>query len=252
MDINSPEAFKLNGSKQGILLIHGFTGTPQSVKWLGKRLHELTGATVHAPRLAGHGETPEELAKTGFRDWLASAENALHDLRKEHEQITVAGLSLGGTIALNIAIRFPNEIGNVVTINASTGLYSAQQMLAIFDDKPKAYHDGIGSDIKDPNIREICYEKIPCRALKERYILASATGQMLGLMSKPILIFQSREDHVVSPKNGKRIANSVASETVIFKRLKNSYHVATLDHDKEFIAQEISSFIELDLINKYA
>ena len=243
MDTDNPEPFLLEGLSAGVLLLHGFTSTPQSVRYVGHRLHELSGATVLAPLLAGHGTTPEAFANTGFRDWLGSAEEALETLRVRCKTVCIAGLSLGGTIALNLSIRRTDLVDSVATINGSTGLYSPSQMMAFFDGCRDAYSLGIGSDIQHPSRREICYDRIPNTTLQERYVLATATGQILPLLEKPLLIMQSRVDHVVSPENGKKIERSVASKSVLFRWLENSFHVATLDNDRDLIARELASFV---------
>ena len=208
METDSPAPFLLEGSRSGVLLLHGFTSTPQSVRYVGHQLHALSGVTVMAPLLAGHGTTPEDFAQTGFRDWLKSAEDALEALSARCTTVCVAGLSLGGTIALNLSIR-----------------------------------PGIGSDIKNPGYKETCYDRIPNAVAQERYVLATATGQMLPLLEKPLLILQSRIDHIVSPENGKRIEGAVASRSITFCWLENSYHVATLDNDRDLIVQELTNFL---------
>lgn len=243
MENDSTAPFLLEGSSCGVLLLHGFTSTPQSVRYVGHRLHALSGATVMAPLLAGHGTTPEDFAQTGFRDWLNSAEDALEALSARCTTVCIAGLSLGGTIALNLSIRRGDLVDRVATINGSTGLYSPQQMKAFFEGCAEDYHPGIGSDIKNLDNKEICYDRIPNSVAQERYVLVTATGQMLPLLDKPLLILQSRTDHVVSPKNGKRIEGAVASRSITFCWLENSYHVATLDNDRDLIVQELTNFL---------
>ena len=117
MENDSTAPFLLEGSSCGVLLLHGFTSTPQSVCYVGHRLHARSGATVMAPLLAGHGTTPEDFAQTGFRDWLKSAEDALEALSARCTTVCVAGLSLGGTIALNLSIRRADLVDRVATIN---------------------------------------------------------------------------------------------------------------------------------------
>ncbi|MBM1691128.1 alpha/beta hydrolase [Sulfitobacter geojensis] len=243
MENDSTAPFLLGGSSCGVLLLHGFTSTPQSVRYVGHRLHARSGATVMAPLLAGHGTTPEDFAQTGFRDWLKSAEDALEALSARCTTICVAGLSLGGTIALNLSIRRGDLVDRVATINGSTGLYSPQQMKAFFDGCTGDFQPGIGSDIKNPGYKETCYDRIPNAVTQERYVLVTATGQMLPLLDKPLLILQSRTDHVVSPENGKRIEGAVASRSITFCWLENSYHVATLDNDRDLIVQELTNFL---------
>ena len=235
--------FYLKGSSIGVLLIHGFTSTPQSVAYVGRALHDTTGATLSVPLLAGHGETPEALAQTGYKSWLASAEAAMGRLQGDCDRIVVAGLSLGGTIALNLAIRFTDKIDRVVTINGSTGIYRPEHVESLFCDRSPRFRAGIGSDICHPDRREVCYEKIPSTTMQERLVLTCATGAMLPKLTQPILIFQSRTDHIVSPENGPRIMHDVGSSDITLHWLEKSFHVATLDYDRDLIVEKIEEFI---------
>lgn len=238
-----PNPFYLQGSSIGVLLLHGFTSTPQSVAYVGRQIHASTGATVSVPLLAGHGVTPEALARTGYKEWLASAESALDRVRNACDRVVVAGLSLGGTIALNLSIRFPDHIDRVVSINGSTGIYRSDQVAGLFSADPGEFHQGIGSDIKHPTRRETCYDRIPVATMRERFVLTCATGIMLPNLKQPIFVFQSREDHVVAPENGSRIVREVGSSNVTLHWLDHSYHVATLDNDRDEIVKKCSTFI---------
>ncbi|MFN4129027.1 MAG: alpha/beta hydrolase [Paracoccaceae bacterium] len=240
---NDPKPFYLHGSTTGVLLLHGFTSTPQSVAYVGREIHATTGATLCVPLLAGHGETPDALARTGYGDWLASAETALDQLRLNCDRVVVAGLSLGGTIALNLAIRFPERVDRVISINGSTGIYRPDQVAGLFTPQSSGFQQGIGSDISHPSRREVCYDRIPVISMRERFILTGATGIMLPDLKQPILVFQSRKDHVVAPENGLRIVRDVGSSDVTLQWLDRSFHVATLDHDRDEIVARCSKFI---------
>lgn len=237
-----PKPFYLPGSRTGLLLLHGFTSTPQSVGYVGRQIHAATGATVSVPLLAGHGETPQALALTGYHDWLGSAETALHRLRADCDVVILAGLSLGGTIALNLSIRFPDRIDRVISINGSTGIYRPDQVAGLFA-SDSGFHHGIGSDIKHPTRREICYDQIPLATMRERFVLTCATGIMLPDLKQPLLVIQSREDHVVAPENAARIVRDVGSAHVRLQWLDHSYHVATLDNDRDRIVTACSAFL---------
>lgn len=243
---DDPRPFYLKGSTTGVLLLHGFTSTPQSVAYVGHTIHALTGATLSVPLLAGHGETPEALALTGYNDWLGSAEAALNVLRSDCDKVVVAGLSLGGTIALNLAIRFPDHVDQVITINGSTGIYRPDQVSNLFSNQHDAFQHGIGSDIRHPHRHEICYDKIPFAMMRERFVLTCATGMMLPYLKQPILVFQSRKDHVVAPENGLHIVRNVGSSDVTMQWLEQSFHVATLDYDRDFIIKRCSAFILIE------
>jgi len=242
-DLPEAQPFLLEGSDTGFLFFHGFTSTPQSVREVAEKVHKISSATVYCPRLAGHGETPAALAKTGQADWVASAEDALAKLSARCGRVIVGGLSLGATLSLNLAARMPDKIQGVVSINGSTGLYRPEVVVPLYDADGPAFIDGIGSDIAEPVMTEICYDRIPRDTLKERFLLTNATGALLPLIRQPIQIMQSRSDNVVDPQNALRIATSVGSSEIQLNWLERSYHVATLDYDRGEIARRIAGFL---------
>lgn len=244
-DFEAAEAkpFLLEGSQTGLLWLHGFTSTPQSIRDVGQRVHHATGATVLCPMLAGHGETPAALAATDHQDWVRSAETALEHLETLCSHIVIGGLSLGATLSLNLAARMPDRIGGVVSINGSTGLYRPEVVAPLYDRNAAEHVAGIGSDIARGDARETCYSVIPRSTLKDRFILANATGALLPLLRQRILIMQSRTDHVVDPQNATRIACTVASDDIRLRWLTRSWHVATLDHDQDLIVSQIADFM---------
>jgi carboxylesterase len=242
-DLPEAQPFLLEGSDTGFLFFHGFTSTPQSVREVAEKVHEISGTTVYCPRLAGHGETPAALAKTGQADWVASAEDALATLSTSCARVIVGGLSLGATLSLNLAARMPDKIQGVVSINGSTGLYRPEVVAPLYDADAPAFIDGIGSDIAEPGKTEICYDRIPRDTLKERFLLTNATGALLPLIRQPIQIMQSRSDNVVDPQNALRIATSVGSNEIQLNWLERSYHVATLDYDRGEITGRIAEFL---------
>ncbi|MEQ6203409.1 alpha/beta fold hydrolase [Sulfitobacter sp. HNIBRBA2951] len=238
--------FLLDGSDTGFLFLHGFTSTPQSIREVAVQVHETSGATVYCPLLSGHGTTPDALAKTGQLDWVASAEAALKTLSSRCSRIVLGGLSLGATLSLNLAARMPDRVHGVISINGSTGLYRPEVVAPLYRPEGPEFVEGIGSDIAEAGVREICYESIPRQTLKERFLLTNATGALLPLIRQPLLILQSRTDHVVDPQNALRIATSVGSADIHLRWLERSYHVATLDHDRALIAHAISAFLQND------
>jgi len=244
-DVPEAQPFLLEGSNVGFLFFHGFTSTPQSVREVAQNVHSLSGVTVHCPLLVGHGKTPSALAQTGHRDWVASAESALETLSSRCDRIIVGGLSLGAILSLNLAARMPGKIHGVVSINGSTGLYRPEVVAPLYDTDGQDFVTGIGSDIAEPGMFEICYHQIPRETLKERFLLTNTTGALLPLIQQPVLILQSRRDNVVDPDNGHRIATLVGSADIQLCWLEGSYHVATLDYDRVLIATRIADFLNL-------
>lgn len=242
--INGAESFFLKGNKIGILLSHGFVGTPQSVREVGELLNQY-GYTVLAPRLTGHGTSIHDLATAKHTDWLSDLEEAYLSLTDACEEVFIVGQSMGGALCLQLAARYP-EIKGVITINAALHVpaYDKYQNASvpqfILEDAP---------DIKDPNAVEITYESVPLTAVHELQKVLAKTIDGLKDVSNPVLALVSEDDHVVPPSDSKQIVTEVSSHTKAKVLLKNSYHVASLDYDKNLIAYYSHVFIS-KIINK--
>jgi carboxylesterase len=241
--IKGAEAFFFEGNDIGVLVSHGFTGSPQSMRYYGKRLHEK-GYTVAGPRLAGHGTTPTDMAASTAAQWIESLETALARLKESCRLIFVTGLSMGGTLSLYMAAIHGDTFAGVMPINAAVQLDAPVMAALTFDSAGPDSLPGIGSDIKDPEARELAYEVVPRAILKEAHALTYTTRELLPRVTCPALIFTSCDDHVVPPKNGRLIANLIESDRIEHLRLNNSYHVATLDFDKDFICEKAHEFIQ--------
>jgi carboxylesterase len=238
------EPFFFDGNDVAVLVLHGFTGTTQSVRYFGQELHRRYGFTVRGPRLAGHGTTPDDMAKTGFHDWVSSCEEALHGLAAGGRSVFIAGLSMGGTLALNLAARFSTIVRGIIPINSPVGIFEPPLAELVLSKSAPGRVPGIGSDIKDPRAAELAYSELPVSCAREVFVLVAATSAVLSKVTCPVLAMHSREDHVVSPRNAQRILESVGSDDVRLLWLNDSYHVATLDNDRELIIQRAGLFIE--------
>lgn len=232
--------FLEGSSNTGVLVMHGFTGSTQSMRPIAYALHK-NGYTVSLPRLEGHGTSAENMATTNYNDWIKSAENAYHELKSKVKNIYVLGLSMGGTLALYLAQSF--EIKGIITINAAVLLPPEFVQLATLPGLPD-FIDGIGSDIKKEGVKEWAYSQTPRKCIGEIAKLCNIVRDKLDEIKQPILIFKSLEDHIVPPTNQNYIFEHVGSSINTLIELQNSYHVATLDNDAEFIIETTSKFIE--------
>ncbi len=241
--LQGAEPFFFKGNPIGVLCCHGFTGTTQSMRYLGEQLHGA-GFTVIGPRLKGHGISPAAMAKTTAQDWIDSVDEALAELRKHCTQIFMTGLSMGGTLTLYTAAKHADVIRGAIPINGVVHIDNPDMAGIAFDRSMPATVPGIGSDVKDPNTKELAYAEVPVPAFRQVYALAAVTRDLLGKIQCPVLVMQSREDHVVKPANGPLIVSSVGSKSAELLWLDDSYHVATIDNDKQLIAQRAIAFIE--------
>ncbi|OZU88155.1 lipase [Virgibacillus indicus] len=235
------EEFYFPGNNIGVLVIHGFTGSTQSMRFLGEELAN-EGFTVFGPRLTGHGTTPKDMEKASYKDWIQNVEEGLKKLNETCTDIFVTGLSMGGTLTLFLAENHP-DIKGIMPINAATHMpemIKDYEKLSLVNTR---FVDGIGSDIKKEGVEELAYPKTPVKSMNDLIKLSKNVRSNLSKITGPALILSSVVDHVVPPENSKEIYESISSTEKELVSLENSYHVATLDNDKEQIAKKCVEFI---------
>jgi carboxylesterase len=234
------EPFRFDGGPSGVLLLHGFTGSPASMRPMGEWLAER-GLAVEGPRLPGHGTSIDDLARVSWQDWEREAEDALDELSARCTSVVVAGLSMGGGLALRLGAKHPDRIRGIVVVNpyVQDSRLAAAPVARLFMRTRK----GVGNDIKRPGQDEVCYERIPVVALVTLAKLLKAAEADLPSMTLPLLLFSSVDDHVVKPSNSTLVMARVGSTNKEMVRLANSYHVATLDYDAEAICERTLRFV---------
>lgn len=235
------EEFYFPGNKTGVLVIHGFTGSTQSIRFLGEKLTD-EGFTVYGPRLTGHGTEPEDMEEAVYRDWIRSVGNALEILNKTCDEIFVTGLSMGGTLALYVA-EHSTSLKGIMPINPAVHMPDLIKTYDSLRDTEMRFVDGIGSDIKKNGVKELAYVKTPVKSMKELITLSMIVRGNLQKIETPAMIFSSIVDHVVPPSNSKEVYDAISLSERELVKLENSYHVATLDNDKELIAEKCVEFI---------
>jgi carboxylesterase len=238
------EPFYFEGGDVGCLVSHGFTGTTQSMRFLGEFLANEGRLTVCGPRLKGHGTSVEDMARSSAEDWIRSVEAGLQKLRERCSRIFMTGLSMGGTLTLYMAAMHPDVIRGAIPINGAVFINNSDLAGLAFMAKAPATVPGVGGDIKKPGVTELAYQDVPVPAIRQIYALMSVTRELLPRVNCPTLVTQSRDDHIVVPENAAYIMDNIGSQDKRLLWLENSYHVATLDHDKELIAGEILKFIQ--------
>jgi carboxylesterase len=236
------EPFSADGGPHGALVLHGFTGSPQSMRPLAAIL-AAAGFSVELPRLPGHGTSVRDMLTTRWDDWARGADAAYVELASRCERVVVVGLSMGGTLSAWLAGRHP-EIAGLALINPLVQPIDVSITELAHDllDKGEATMPGIGSDIADPDQTELAYSETPLECLLS---LASAVADLtvtLSEISMPLLLLNSPQDHVVSPSNSELLATAVRGP-VERVSLDRSYHVATLDYDRELIETRVVDFV---------
>lgn len=236
------EAFSFPAGPVGVLLCHGFTGSPQSMRPWGEYL-AAAGLTVSCPRLPGHGTSWQEMNRTGWPDWYGEQERALRELRDRCDPVFVMGLSMGGTLALRLAEEHPSEVAGLVLVNPSVTTLDRRAFLTPLLKWVLPSLPGVANDIKKPGVREVAYDRTPLRAFDSLRAFWKLTRADLGRVTAPLLVFHSPQDHVVEPVNTRIVLNGVRSTEVEDRACPNSYHVATLDNDAPAIFEGSVGFV---------
>ncbi len=230
------------GGPHGALVLHGFTGSPVSMRPLSEALAEA-GFAVELPRLPGHGTDTADMVETGWDDWLTEAERALAlvQARTPGGRVMAVGLSMGGALTAALAEGHP-ELAGIVLINAPV---SAPAELAAAMEEMLAggmeVMDSVGGDIADPDADEVSYDETPLRPLLTMVVAGEDVRTRLPEIRIPTLIITSRQDHVVNPEDSDVLAAEIGGPVERIW-LEKSFHVATLDYDRAEVESATVAF----------
>jgi carboxylesterase len=228
------EPFLHEGGSTGVLLCHGFTGTPGTLRPWAEYLAGA-GLSVSLPRLPGHGTTWQEMAHTRWEDWYAEVDRAYEELSGRTAEVFVMGISLGACLALRMAEVRGDQLAGLVLVNpsitADTKLFLLAPLLKLVVPSLK----GVADDIKKEGVHELGYDRVPVRAAATLPKLWKLTEGQLGSVAVPVLAYHSTVDHVVGPASMAILRDRLAAGQLTVHECPNSYHVATLDNDAEQI-----------------
>ena len=227
----------------GVLLVHGFTGAPPSMRPWGEFFHSK-GYTVRVPLLPGHGTKAEDLNNVKWQEWPAKVEHELSELQKTCDTIFLVGLSMGGGTVLNVATNNNDAITGIVLVNPWIHLKGMPVQLAFLISRFRKMRASVGNDIKRPGVTEWGYDATAILGVYEALKMLRNTRKNLGTVTVPVQLFHSVEDHTLPVSNTEIILSEIGSKDKSRIELVNSYHVATLDYDQELIFQNSLTFIE--------
>jgi len=231
------------GSSTGVVVLHGFTGNPSSMRGVAEAMI-AAGYDLELPRLPGHGTTIDDMVATGWADWFGETQRAVDDMVDRVDRVVLVGQSAGGTLALATAFDRP-EVAGVVCINPATCTRDADTMAMIDDFLDDGFEivPGEGSDIADPDSFDIAYDGTPLRPLKSlvEHGIVPITDRF-GELDVPLRLFTSRQDHVVLPSDSEHLAATWGGP-VEHTWLERSYHVATLDYDRDTVIDGCVDFV---------
>jgi len=222
-----------SGDNHGVLVLHGFTGSPHSVRpWA--EAFAAQGYSVELPLLPGHGTSVEDMMTTSWADWSEAAEDAYQRLAEHCDMVLVAGLSMGGTLTTWLAAKHPEIVGIELVNPAVMPQPEMEELLRPMLEAGETSFDAIGSDIAKEGIVELAYERTPLGPLASLGEAIEALQPMLASVTCPVLLMTSPQDHVVVPASSDHLAARVGGP-VERVSLDRSYHVATLDHDAPLV-----------------
>jgi carboxylesterase len=232
------------GGPHGALVLHGFTGSPVSMRPEAEGL-AAAGFAVEMPRLPGHGTHVDDMIETGWDDWLTEAERALGVLaaRCPGGKLVVVGLSMGGALTAALAQGHP-ELAGIVLINTPIAVpaelaQGIEEMLA----GGVETIDSIGGDLADPDVDEVSYDATPLRSMLTMIIAGQDVRARLGEIRCPALVITSRQDHVVNPEDSDVLADELGGP-VERLWLEKSFHVATIDYDADIVQAATVDFAQ--------
>jgi carboxylesterase len=231
----------------GLLLVHGFTGNPVSMRPLGERL-AARGFTVQVLRLPGHGTHFRDMQRTRYADWRAEVERALAELAARCARVVLVGLSMGATLVLDVAAEAGSAVAGVVTINAwildrqGVVVKLAPLLEKILPLAPARAAGLVENDIAKPGGDEKAYRWVPAAAGNSVVRELPRVRQHVAKLGCPLLVAYSPQDHSVPPENSKALLRLAGSADKTELVLERSFHVATLDYDLPLLDERIAEF----------
>jgi carboxylesterase len=245
--VSTGDPFDLVGEDDvGVVLVHGFTGTPYEVRYLGEQLSR-DGYTVRAPLLPGHGTSIAELDKTTWHDWTETVERAVDAMRIRCARVAVVGQSLGGLLALHAASH-RKDIACVASLAAPLWLEGLSARVAAWTTKGplraiRAIPKFGGSDVRDKRVKaeNPCYPSIPTKSLGQLLEFFAVVREALPRVTQPVLVVHAKQDHTAPVACAQAIAD--ATRAVRLRILDESFHLIAADVERDIVAAEVVTFL---------
>lgn len=240
--IEGAEQYFWQNGEKGVLLIHGYTGSPAELKLLGEYLNQ-NGYTVFGVRLPGHGTSPEELNKTNWPIWYDAVTKAYNELSQSCREISVIGLSMGGLLAMKLAAERP--LKKAVFLAAPIYVYDRRAKFVRFAKFFKKWIKKKSRNYRVDKKYNIAYDVMPLKALDSvMKLIDHCVSSVLPAIKIPCLIMQSKNEHTVRPESAELIYEKISSKDKKLIWLENGGHILTLGDNRDEVFEEIFKFLE--------
>ncbi|MBN2306194.1 MAG: alpha/beta fold hydrolase [Anaerolineae bacterium] len=257
------EPFLLDGGKNndanhgeiGVLCVHGFTASPEEMRWLGEHLH-ARGLTVYGPRLAGHGTDPAQMGRQRWLDWYEDVLDGVALLRTRCRKVFAVGLSMGGSLCLLAAAT--GQVDGAVALAAPVYLDVPLMRFTPLIKYARRYRKGKPGDLDDrvraiqrelgrDDYGRVAYGITPVAAAAQLQALMRVVDEHLPAITVPLLLVYSKVDQTVPYGNLARIAARVTSADLVQRTLERSGHVLTQDSERAAIYDWVWEFLSARL-----
>lgn len=226
------EPFRFDRGDDGVLMVHGFSGSPASMRPMGEWF-AAQGVSVVGVRLPGHGTTLEDFARRPWTEWADAVAHGFDGLRERCARVLVLAQSFGAALAVRLAAERSGEVDALALLNPY--LFDARLLIVPVARFVKRSTKPVGDDIARPGVTEIAYPRIPMPALVQMTQLQRLARRDLAHVEAPALVFRSTRDHVIPSANPRRVFDTLGSARKEFVPCPTSFHVVSLDHDAPMV-----------------
>jgi carboxylesterase len=234
------EPFRFDRGPIGIVMVHGFTGSPASMRPMGTWFAGQD-LSVIGVRLPGHGTNVEDLRPRSWTEWYSEVDGALTELRVRCSTAVVLGQSMAASLAVHLAASRPEAVDGLVL--PSPYLYDPRHALIPvgrwFVRTLKGFNDG---DIKKRGQDELAYDRLPVSGIVTMAALMKLARADLSRVRAPALVFEPGNDHTIPASNPRRVVEALGSARKELIRCPDSYHVITLDNDAPMVRERVLTF----------
>jgi carboxylesterase len=234
-------------SAPAVLLLHGAGDTPQTLRYLGEALF-ARGFHIESPLLPGHGRTLDAFKRTSADDWLKSARLSYLNLQKDHDWVAIAGLSMGGALALRIAAearRLPALCLIAPYIALRRGADRAARMARWWGPIVPVVESSEGFSVLDPveRAKSLAYGVFTAAALRALRETVKRANEALPRVFAPTLVVQSREDNRISVDEAERAFAKLGAREKRLEWVSGSAHIITVDYGRERVFELVADWL---------